>query len=494
MAEPALSDLCSTCHTNVPVYRCPRCSTRTCSLPCFQKHQARAQCSGKRDPTKFVSKSQLETPAGIDHDFNFITKIEESLHAADKTNEEQNRRMKEHPVIPRKKPHLYAKAVWNAQVDIVRAPQGMSRQKQNDTRWTAKGLSWTVEWVHDSKETRLSQVMETLPMREAYAQLLAGQIWKDKNTSTNFDPADSRPKKRNKVKHDAKPNGDPGVPLDPSWRVLDEETIDGLVVRDAGSGRHEDSSSLVKVEPQAEGDLDSSDRDPGVAKQGIATEAKVIVIKEEDAEVEENPSEQEPIVGNHPDLADTSTKKEKDREDTEDTEDPSKQEADAKDPPSQPNPTDTSTKKEEDLDDLAESHNLSPAGTPDPSGLYYYLLKPRTSSTRRVLVPLSPSDSLSHCLRNRAVLEFPTIFALTTAPLNLLSATADLMLETDYVKQTKDEDDEFKKTLADAGMDLEKLDKADRDAMKMEVETTMGQEGLDKARLTEVLRRDVVGR
>lgn len=57
-----------------------------------------------------------------------------------------------------------------------------------------------------------------------------------------------------------------------------------------------------------------------------------------------------------------------------------------------------------------------PPGSPDEKGNYYYLLKPRTTGTEKVLIVLSPTDSLLDCLRNQTVLEFPSIQVLSNPP------------------------------------------------------------------------------
>jgi hypothetical protein len=66
------------------------------------------------------------------------------------------------------------------------------------------------------------------------------------------------------------------------------------------------------------------------------------------------------------------------------------------------------------------------------SGVYFYLHRPYTPSSQpRVLIPLQPSESLSKSLRNRVVLEFPTIHAISSPP-NSLPDT--FTLEEDYLK------------------------------------------------------------
>lgn len=76
MADPLLNTLCSICHISTPKYTCPGCNTHTCSLACNKKHKSWANCSGRRDPTAYVPPSKLKTPAGIDHDYNFLSAIE----------------------------------------------------------------------------------------------------------------------------------------------------------------------------------------------------------------------------------------------------------------------------------------------------------------------------------------------------------------------------------------------------------------------------------
>ena len=45
---------CVFCPDSVAIYTCPRCATRTCSLPCSTAHKTRTGCSGVREKAKFV--------------------------------------------------------------------------------------------------------------------------------------------------------------------------------------------------------------------------------------------------------------------------------------------------------------------------------------------------------------------------------------------------------------------------------------------------------
>ena len=68
--------------------------------------------------------------------------------------------------------------------------------------------------------------------------------------------------------------------------------------------------------------------------------------------------------------------------------------------------------------------------------LYFYLHRPRTSTKQPVLVPLSPTATLTSALRDRTVLEFPTIYILSDSPDALSSEeeNAKFLLEKDYLR------------------------------------------------------------
>jgi hypothetical protein len=67
------------------------------------------------------------------------------------------------------------------------------------------------------------------------------------------------------------------------------------------------------------------------------------------------------------------------------------------------------------------------------TGHHLYLHRPYTRSCDpRVLIPLSSSEPLSTLLRNRVVLEFPSIYALPFPPISLPN---NFMLEDDYLKR-----------------------------------------------------------
>lgn len=61
--------------------------------------------------------------------------------------------------------------------------------------------------------------------------------------------------------------------------------------------------------------------------------------------------------------------------------------------------------------------------------LHFYLLRPQTATTVPVIIPVPHSSTISDCLRDRVVLEFPTFYALPDPPDALPAA---FMAEAEY--------------------------------------------------------------
>lgn len=230
MADPMLTSLCAICHIATPKYKCPRCGLRSCSLACIQKHKAWSECSGARDPTRYVPPSRLRTPAGVDHDYNFLHGIEMSMERSERELIGERRLVQADELRPAKVQEVrwktgrdgrkrkvlvtrllrevkgrqferfLAQKLRKLNVEVICAPMGMVRQKENNTtlnRRTAR-INWQVEWFvveetttkqektgeeEEEMETEeapttanktryLSKVMDDVPMHEAYRQML----------------------------------------------------------------------------------------------------------------------------------------------------------------------------------------------------------------------------------------------------------------------------------------------------------------------------------
>ncbi|KAG7285427.1 hypothetical protein NEMBOFW57_010054 [Staphylotrichum longicolle] len=232
MSETVLSTLCSICHTEPPKYRCPRCGARTCSVGCIQKHKARADCDGVRNPRAFLPLAQLKTDAGIDHDFNFLTSIERARQRAEKDVVEVRQLLSDKELRPPNDDKLFQK-VWYGDelhhipaqqsqsygnrhgrapapgpplidgfdkhvrrrlryldIEAVTMPKGMARQRDNKTAWNRRTqtINWQVEWlvynaadlgfVHDDDDDQqqplriLYKSLEGTPLAAALASTL----------------------------------------------------------------------------------------------------------------------------------------------------------------------------------------------------------------------------------------------------------------------------------------------------------------------------------
>ncbi|GAB7343229.1 hypothetical protein MBLNU457_1289t1 [Dothideomycetes sp. NU457] len=147
---------------------------------------SRASCNGVRDPTTYVKKSQLATPAGVDHDYNFLSKIERAIDRPTtlvSTTEPSSQHGDRQPSTAGRS--NAEKKRWNSDGTLVRylhdnrirvdrAPTGMSRQKANMTRYLQKSkrIVWTVEWVQADGDKIMTEVYESATIHEAWGDVL----------------------------------------------------------------------------------------------------------------------------------------------------------------------------------------------------------------------------------------------------------------------------------------------------------------------------------
>lgn len=154
---------------------------------------------------------QLATPAGIDHDYNFLSAIERSVERSDRLLVEEKgivtvKELREGPPEPRQfssrgrgrgrggrgggtdgidhtgiKSENEIKILKEYQrigVRVERLPKGMARQKLNGTSWSRKQkcVVMQVEWLRAIEggevETILSKVLMTTPIGIAYKNIL----------------------------------------------------------------------------------------------------------------------------------------------------------------------------------------------------------------------------------------------------------------------------------------------------------------------------------
>ncbi|KAF2463312.1 uncharacterized protein BDR25DRAFT_113795 [Lindgomyces ingoldianus] len=361
-------------------YCCPGCAARTCSLPCYKRHQQWAQCTGKRDPTKYVKKSQLATPAGIDHDYNFITGIERGLDRKEKDIQDRGLSVANAARTGPGKGEITEQRYKAAGVNVIRAPKGLSRQKENKTHASSKkNIVWTVEWIREGKARLLSETSEVLSLAAAYANL-AGQ----------------KPNKKRKLEPD----------LDKNTELERSQDTRGISKDKSGPPQ-------IKVE-----DEEVERPTPRRSSSEELSQIKIEEASGPDAEVAHH-------LHTNPDIDDT------------------------------------------DSQSLHHRHN-------------FFLLKPRTNSTSHVLIPLSASATLRDCLQGRTVLEFPTLYVLSSAPDSLPNG---YLLEEEYNKQERKERKELEETL-----------KAHPEALracKHENTEENADDAVDNQKILDVLKKDL---
>jgi box C/D snoRNA protein 1 len=186
--DPLLSSLCTICHIDPPKYTCPRCYVNTCSLTCSKRHKLWASCSGVRDPTVFKPMAELATPSGIDHDYNFLHKIEHRLERSAKllvedldalSKDELNRARSGEDEQSWKRSHVkeekgevcIARTLRDMKCKVITAPKGMRRNKENTSGWNRKHgtIHWQVEWMRgEPLERTLYRVLGNHAIGTAY--------------------------------------------------------------------------------------------------------------------------------------------------------------------------------------------------------------------------------------------------------------------------------------------------------------------------------------
>ncbi|KAI1506250.1 hypothetical protein F5X99DRAFT_366061 [Biscogniauxia marginata] len=190
MADPLLTSLCAICHIQAPRYRCPRCRARTCSLACVKKHKNWSSCNGERDPTVFVPREKLKTDAGIDHDYNFLAKIERSVERAERvfredrgvlpqedSNPPPNKKARLHKGWSRGKVTLDTSSrKWDRNslhrirelgINVSSVPYGMTRSRENTTSWNkrTRAINWQVEWFDWTTDSSTDRNANPTPTR-----------------------------------------------------------------------------------------------------------------------------------------------------------------------------------------------------------------------------------------------------------------------------------------------------------------------------------------
>jgi len=113
-----------------------------------------------------------------------------------------------------------------------------------------------------------------------------------------------------------------------------------------------------------------------------------------------------------------------------------------------------------------------------------FLLKPRTSTNRHVVIPLDPSRTLAENLHGHTVLEFPTIYVFPPATEKL---PEDFMLEEEYAKLEGEQQREFDELMNELDPDILKRLKEGEDTQRH----VGANEEVDSKKILDVLKQDL---
>lgn len=376
----------------------------------------------------------MATPTGLDRDFNYLRGVERSIDHASQDAEDRGIGGKSTGSrnVLRGWRNDSALQRYLAQHDITveHAPKGMSRQKSNQTRPTKSNrIVWTVEWLLESGERSLQH--------DCAEDCTVATLYESHLAEARVAERKPRGSKRRKVE---------------------------------ASGAEQTHHSLTTALPgkTSSGDAGNpADDIVSPSTQATETIAKVESSSTGDAE----PPQTNTAI--KPELSDTEHPTKTAAEDQTSSSDPPQAESSPKIP--DPKPT---TQKE----DSQDTQNLN-----------FYLLKPATTSPAKVLIPLNRTATLTTCLQNQTIQEYPTLVILTSPPATL---PAGYILLEEYVKARREEERELKTLLSAApgvgkAIKSETALRGERSKQEEEGEEDEKEEELDAQSILNMLKRDV---
>jgi len=154
---------CFVCRSTRAKYRCPGCTTPTCSLPCVKKHKILLECDGIRNKVKFRRLEQF-TNLDILSDYRLLEEI---------TREKESKR-RDSRFRPRASRKIRLKENVRVLSDVVLhlLPPHFVRAIQNDSSWDAKkkAAKWRIGWDFQGTVVQTSPIKESAILKSALFQ------------------------------------------------------------------------------------------------------------------------------------------------------------------------------------------------------------------------------------------------------------------------------------------------------------------------------------
>ncbi|XP_064458758.1 box C/D snoRNA protein 1-like [Ornithodoros turicata] len=168
-----------------PKYCCPRCSTRSCSLPCVKLHKRNQECDGIRDKTAYVPLSDF-TDLDLLSDYRFLeesTRVVDTAHRSGSTLGVAARR----GFLPG---HLHKLQTASRQkgIQLKFLPKCFTKRREN-TSWydiKEKCTYWHIVWEFVDAKVKVHD--KRIPETDTLGECL------DRHLNTDTCSADLRPK------------------------------------------------------------------------------------------------------------------------------------------------------------------------------------------------------------------------------------------------------------------------------------------------------------
>lgn len=154
---------CFVCRSARAKYRCPGCSTPTCSLPCVKKHKALLECDGIRNKVKFRRLEQF-TNLDILSDYRLLEEITRE--------KESKKRNFQFRFRPSRKMKLKENVRVHSDVIVHLLPPHFVRAKENDSWWDVKHKSakWRIGWDFEGTILHTSPIKDSAILYTALLQ------------------------------------------------------------------------------------------------------------------------------------------------------------------------------------------------------------------------------------------------------------------------------------------------------------------------------------
>ncbi|KHJ45974.1 HIT zinc finger [Trichuris suis] len=130
---------CVMCDSELPKYKCPRCTRSTCSVKCVNDHKASFKCSGKLRSVRWVSKSDYDEKAVLE-DYTLLEKAAQARNRA--------RHLYRQRAFNPSKSFILKRACYKRGIQLLLAPPVFQRNEVNKSYFNKRmdTIFWYMEF------------------------------------------------------------------------------------------------------------------------------------------------------------------------------------------------------------------------------------------------------------------------------------------------------------------------------------------------------------